>query len=82
MVLREEAAVLLEARWQLLFFSFMALILGAQASHLNGFLIQLRNLKYSKASPSYVVEKMVFPLRKQNACHMFILAIETGLLFL
>ena len=56
MVLREEGAALQEAQWQLLPLCFMALILGAQANHLNGFLMQLRNLESTEASSSYAVQ--------------------------
>ena len=50
MVLGEEGAALSEATWQLLLLCFMVLIPGAQANHLNGFLMQWRNLKCTKAS--------------------------------
>lgn len=50
-VLREEDAALLKAKWQLLPLWFLALTLGAKANHLSGFLTQLRNLKSMKASP-------------------------------
>ena len=52
MVPGEEGAALSEARRQLLLLCFMVLIPGAQANHLNGFPMQWRNFKSTKASLS------------------------------